>query len=179
MNQDSQEAAAVNFYTSQKNFYSKKAALNKKNHKTAQLVVSFGQIAVLGFSALQIIFNLGIWGSILLICTSLAVLFAAAMEKNNHYGEMWLNYRLMAEALRQEYALFTTRAGRYSSKIITDTPAALFTERCVELCSGENQDFMLRTKQQLLEQQKILEQQIQHMLNRKDDSTLPSNQKDR
>ncbi len=138
---DPREQNLMDHVRGQKQYYSNGSKLNKIYHQRMQtiiLVLPAIITAMLAFAALmkdiaQVIIGLS-------AIASAIVVIAANLERQNGYGEKWLNYRMTGEALRQEETLFLSRGGRYRPDQTID-PIATFAERFVEICERETHAF--------------------------------------
>ena len=123
-----EEAYLQERWQSQKDYYSKQSAQNKRLHQRIQLFITIGSIAV------PILLSIAEVPKLIPTILSGLIAAAAALESVYHYGDNWRNYRQTLEALKREKALFSARAGSYK-----DLPNAfsLFVERVESLLSEE------------------------------------------
>jgi hypothetical protein len=123
-----EEAYLQDRWQSQKDYYSKQSAQNKRMHQRIQLFITIGSIAV------PILLSIAEVPKLIPTILSGLIAAAAALESVYHYGDNWRNYRQTLEALKREKALFSARAGSYK-----DLPNAfgLFVERVESLLSEE------------------------------------------
>lgn len=115
-------------WQTQKDYYSKQSAQNKRWHQRVQLFVTIGAIAV------PILLSIPEVPKVFPTILSGLIAAAAALESVYHYGDNWRNYRQTLEALKREKALFTASAGSY-----VDPAKAFprFVERVESLLSEE------------------------------------------
>ncbi len=114
-------------WQSQKDFFSKNSAKNKRFYERLQLfvmVVSAGIPLVVVFSVHEYI------PAVL----GFSITVATGFEKIYKYGDHWQRYRLTTEALKREKALYQAGAGPYRR---TETPDLLFAERCENIIATE------------------------------------------
>lgn len=114
-------------WQSQRNYYSKNAAIYKRNHHIMQVFLIVLSPIVPALIALDV--DRAIPGVL-----SLIIAIAAGLEGLFRYGERWRDYRQTLEALKSEKAFYLAGAGPYRQ---AKNPDVLFVERCERHISKE------------------------------------------
>jgi hypothetical protein len=121
----------------QYSWYDKRATDAKRMHTTLRLVVGIGSVIVpvlIGSNWLDLFGIVGIQ-QFLTITISLGVAIATAIETVYKPGDNWRSYRAAAEELAREKTMYDVKAGPYRR---TKTPFLLFTERCEDIFTKQN-----------------------------------------
>ena len=91
-------------------WYDKQAS----KHKT--LYLRMQAVTVIGGALVPVLVNIDLqYIDILTTIISLMVVLLVSLESVYHFREQWTNYRSTEQNLRNEYFLFTTKAGSYTN----------------------------------------------------------------
>lgn len=102
---------------------------NKSAGKAKQNYLRMRAVTVIGGALVPVLVNVDLpYLNILTTAISLVVVLFVSLETVYRYREQWTNYRTAEQNLRNEYFLFTSRAGGYAN---LDEPVAftLFVNR--------------------------------------------------
>ena len=113
-------------HENQRAWHSDKAAWNKKAH----LVFQSSVIILAGVTTVTTALD---WWAIPLIASAL-VFILTALQKVFQFQELWISYRMTAEALQRERFLHMTKTGEYDG---SDSPDRLFVERVEAILSQQ------------------------------------------
>ncbi len=128
MNNTRQETYMQQRWQTQRDYYSKQSARNKRWHQSLQLFIALGAIAV------PIILNIPEIPKQIPTILSGLVAGAAALENVFRFGDNWRNFRQTLEVLKRERALFEAKAGPYRE---SEDAFTIFVERVESLISEE------------------------------------------
>lgn len=117
-----------------------KASYNKRGYV-------WTQAAIIGFAALTTISTAlafrwqiaAVWA--IPISTSALVTALTALQKSLQFQELWIAYRMVAEALRKEGHFHQFRLGEYGR---TDDPDSLFVEKVEGILVQQNEAWAAR-----------------------------------
>lgn len=115
-------------WQSQRDYYSKRSAENRRWHQSLQLFIALAAVAV------PILLNISQVSTVIPMILSGLIAGATALENVYHYGDNWRNYRQTLETLKRERALFDAKAGLYGDQ---KKAFLLFVERVESVLSEE------------------------------------------
>jgi len=137
-NMTKQETYLLQRWQTQRDYYSKQSARNKRWHQGLQLFIAVGAIAV------PIILNIPEIPKQIPTILSGLVAGAAALENVYRFGDNWRNFRQTLEALKRERALFDASAGPYRD---SENAFTLFVERVESLTSEETMRYFPKERE--------------------------------
>ena len=127
-------------YEGQIQWHEDKARYNKRGYV-------WTQAAIIGLAALTTISTAlafrwqiaALWA--IPISTSALVTAVTALQKSLQFQELWIAYRMVAEALRQEGSFHQFKLGEYGR---TDDPDGLFVEKIESILVRQNESWATR-----------------------------------
>jgi len=88
---------------------------DKQASKQKNLYLRMQAVTVIGGALVPVLVNIDLpYIDILTTIISLMVVLLVSLESVYHFREQWTNYRSTEQNLRNEYFLFTTKAGSYT-----------------------------------------------------------------
>ena len=130
-----EEEYIINRLDDQINWYAKKSSHNQKRFKTLRTIevtLSLSLPIIIGYiPAFQIL-------TLVASLLGAAVAFIATLLAIGKYHEIWVEYRMICEVLRQEKIAFTTRTGHYA----TENPFPILVERAESIMCQEHAKWM-------------------------------------
>lgn len=111
---------------------------DKQASKQKNLYLRMQAVTVIGGALVPVLVNIDLpYIDILTTIISLIVVLLVSLESVYHFREQWTNYRSTEQNLRNEYFLFTTKAGSYAD--LKDEQAFnLLVSRVEEMIGMEN-----------------------------------------
>ncbi len=118
-------------------WYEKKSKSNQNKYKTLKTIVIITSVSIPFLAGL-----IKTESDITKIAVGIGGVLIAAIEgvlALNKYQDLWLEYRLAAEMLKQEKIIFSTQSGPYENKKNT---FKLFVTRAESIMSSENKNWL-------------------------------------
>ena len=113
-------------------YYSKSATQSKKSYLRMRAV------SVIGGALVPVLVNIpGVYVDILTTIISLVVVLIVSLETVYRYREQWTNYRTAEQSLRNQYFIYTSKAGVYAT-LDDATAFKLFVDRVEEAIEAES-----------------------------------------
>ena len=116
-------------HENQRAWHDKKAGWNKNAHLTFQTSIVILAVVTSVMTAL----DLSSWWFIPVVASAL-VSVLTALQKVFQFQELWISYRMTAEALQRERFLHMTKTGGYDG---SDSPDGLFVDRVEAILSQQ------------------------------------------
>lgn len=119
-------------WQSQRDYYSRQSAHNKRWYQTLQLFIGLGAVIV------PVLLGVPEVPKLVPTVVSTLVAGAAVVENVYHFGDNWRNFRVTLESLKRERVWFDTNTGPYQDP---HTGLSVFVERVEGLIASETREY--------------------------------------